>query len=68
MGKKYSFEYKRHITACDIEYNMNSFQEVVESGYMMNAINKIIKQIESKSYNTLEDVVEDLENLKGLIK
>lgn len=67
-GKKYGFEYKAHVSVCDKEYNMNSFREVNEVGFVMNAINKIISKIESESCNTLEDIVEDLESLKRLVK
>lgn len=65
-GKKYSMEKKVHTSdnVCDTEYLIETFQEVVAVNDLAKEIDKIISDIENQSYDTWEEIIEDLEKLK----
>lgn len=71
-GNKYSFEYSSHTSdnVSDTDYDYSSFQLVVadESNKIEVAIDKLISKIENQSVDTMEELVEDLEDIKRLAK
>lgn len=65
-GKKYAFEVREHSSdnVCDTTYLMDSFREVKPHNVLEEAIESIINDIENERYDTLEEVIGDLEDLK----
>lgn len=65
-GKKYAFEVRDHSSdnVCDTTYLMGSFRVVKTHNVLEEEIEKIISGIENQSYDTFEEIIGDLEDLK----
>lgn len=65
-GKKYSLERKDHTSdnVADTTYLFEGFHEVVASSELDKAIDKVIEGIESQTFDTLEEIVVELESIK----
>lgn len=65
-GKKYYYERKEHTSdnVDDTEYLMHTFKEIVETSSLGKAIENIITGIEDERYDSLEDIIQQLEQLK----
>ena len=65
QGKKYGFNYKKHVMTADSEWDVNSFHEVKEpDNVVTNMINNLIKNIEEEYVDTWEEIIESLEAIK----